>query len=376
MRILLKVAVVAAAAGMVAACGAPSAPPSSTSQASASASAHPGTTSGPTWNPADWDTSKVCGTKRIKIGVEDGLNNTWRKTALEVLRVQIAKCPNIDPHIEYASANGNPQQVSTDINSMVSKGVNLLIVLPDFGDSELPALRAATKAGVTVVPYYGSIGGKAGTDYTLSVHLDTYGIGQRIASWFGKNVPSGNVAVIGDVATSTSAKDLYDGVKAGLAAYPSLKLVGDSFLVGNYDPQTIQKVTTGAIQKYGNITAIATAGCGSMYVAPFTAAGVRPPAVGCSAGANITYCDYSKLSGTAKYPFATWESTTQVIAAALRHGLASYNSIAWDEPTAIVPQQAVDTAGGKAALTCDPGLPADADLTSGLTASQLTAALK
>jgi len=372
MRILLKAAAVAAAAGVVAACGASS----STSQAPASASVRPGATTVATWKPTDWDTSRLCGTKRIKIGVEDGLNNTWRKTALEVLKVQIAKCPNIDPKIEYASANGNPQQVSTDINSMVSKGVNILIVLPDFGDSELPALRAATKAGVTVIPYYGSIGGKAGTDYTANVYLDTYGIGQRIADWFGKNVPSGNVAVIGDVATSTSAKDLYDGVKAGLAGYPSLKLVGDSFLVGNYDPQTIQKVTTGAIQKYGNITAIATAGCIPLYVAPFTAAGVKLPAVGCSAGVNFTYCDYDKLSGTAKYPLATWENTTQVIAAALRHGLASYNGITWNEPTAIVPQQAVDTVGGKPALTCAPSLPADADLTSGLTVDQLTAGLK
>jgi len=372
MRILLKVAAVAAAAGMVAACGAPS----KTSSAPASASSRPGATNVATWNPTDWDTAKVCGTKRIKIGVEDGLNNTWRKTALEVLRVQIAKCPNIDPKIEYASANGNPGQVSTDINSMVSKGVNILIVLPDFGDSELPALRAATKAGVTVIPYYGSIGGTAGVDYTASVHLDTYGIGQRIAGWFGKNVPNGNVAVIGDVPTSTSAKDLYDGVKTGLAGYPSLKLVGDSFLVGNYDPQTVQKVTTGAIQRYGNIAAIATAGCGSMYVAPFTAAGVKVPAVGCSAGVNITYCDYDKLPGTAKYPFATWESTTQVIAAALRRGLASYNGITWNEPTAIVPRQAVDTVGGKPALACNPRLPADADLTSGLTVDQLTAGLK
>ncbi|SHN47939.1 substrate-binding domain-containing protein [Cryptosporangium aurantiacum] len=371
MRTSLKIGTVAAMAALLAAC---TAPPSSDSNSADSPSAAAADVT--TWDPAAWDTAKVCGDKPIKIGVEDGQNNTWRTTALEVLKTQIAKCPNIDPNVVYASANGNPQQVATDINSMVSKGVNVLIVLPDFGDSELPALRAATKAGVTVIPYYGSIGGTPGTDYTASVYLNTYGIGEKIAEWFDKNVDSGNVAVVGDVPTSTSAKDLYDGVKAGLKDSTKLKLVGDSFLVGNYDPQTIAKVTTGAIQKYGNITAIATAGCGSLYVKPFQDAGVKEPAVGCSAGINQTYCDYNKMPAAQQYPFATWESTTQVIGAALRRGLASYNKISWDEPTAIVPPQAVDTVGGQPALKCDPSLPADADLTSGLTSAQLTQALK
>jgi ribose transport system substrate-binding protein len=366
----------AAAAAALTACGAPSAPAaggsSPASSASASASS-PATATATAWDPAARDTSKVCGTKPIKIGVEDGLNNTWRATALAVLKNQIAKCPNINKDVLYASANGNPAQVATDLNSMVSKGVNILIVLDDFGDAELPALRAAYKAGVTVIPYYGTIDGTAGVDYTANVYLDTYGIGQEIAQWFGKNDPSGNVAVVGDVATSTSAKDLYAGVKAGLVAYPSLKLAGDSFLVGNYDPQTIERVTTGAIQKYGNITAIATAGCSSIYIKPFQDAGVKLPLVGCSAGSNMTYCDYAKLSAANQYPLATWEDTTQVISAALRRGLASYNGIAWNEPIAIVPQQTVNTVGGKPALRCDPNLPADADVTSGLTDAQLHA---
>jgi ribose transport system substrate-binding protein len=329
-----------------------------------------------TWDPAAWDTTKVCGTKPIKIGVEDGLSNTWRKTALQVLKVQAAKCSNIDPEILYASANGNPQQVATDVNSMVAKGVNVLIVLDDFGDSELPALRAATKAGVTVVPYYGSIGGTPGTDYAVNVKLNEYQVGVQMADWFGKNVKTGNVAVVGDVPTSTSSKDLYDGVKAGLAKYPALTLVGDSFLVGNYDPQTVNKVVTAAIQKYGDIRAIATQGFTSMYIQPFAEAKVALPSVAAVSGANMSYCQYAQLPAGQVYPLATWEKTTQVIAAALRHGLASYNKIDWAEPTAIAVPNVYDTVAGRTDVKCDSVLPPDADLTSGLTSAQLAEALK
>lgn len=355
---------------LVAACGAPQAKTATGTSATATQA------TSATWDPAAWDVTKLCGTKPIKVGIADGLQDTWRKIALAEVKAQAAKCPNIT-QVLYTTANGNPQQALTDINSLVAQGVNVLIVLPDFGDAELPALRAATKAGVTVIPYYGPLDGTAGVDYATNVILNNYQVGVQMADWFGANVKTGNVAVVGGVATSPSDKQLFSGVQAGLKKYPALHLIGDSYLVGNYDPQTAEKVVSGALSRYGSISSMATDGCWSAYLKAFDDAGTKAPALACVSGGNQFYCDYAKLrsAGTA-FPLATWEKTTQVIHAALRRGLADYNGIQWAEPTAVAVPKVVDTFAGTSPPGCSSSLPADADVFSGLSPAQLVAALK
>jgi ribose transport system substrate-binding protein len=327
------------------------------------------------WDPTAWDTSELCGDEPLKIGLHDGLaTNTWRKSTRAVLEHEIAKCDNIDPEIVYTSSNNNPQQVATDINSMVAAGVDVIISLDDFGDAELPAYRAAKQAGVTVIPYYGPIGGVVGEDYDANVYVNGYQVGIQMADWFGANVPSGNVIVVGDFATSTSSANLYRGVKEGLKQYPDLTLVGDSFLVGNYDPQTVSQAITGAIQQYGDITAMATQGFASMYIQPFVDNGLPTPAVAAISGGNYSYCEYEGMPDDARYPLATWESTTQVIAPAFRRGLAIINDLPWEEPLTISVPKFYDTTAEQEPA-CDPSLPMDADLTTGLSAEEIAAAL-
>lgn len=365
------VAVSAAALLMLAGCAAPTPNAGGSTTETANSDADQAV-----WDPAAWDTSELCGDEPIKIGLHDGLaTNTWRKSARAVLEHEIAQCDNIDPEIVYTSSNNNPQQVATDINSMVSAGVNVLISLDDFGDSELPAYREAKKAGLTVIPYYGPIGGVAGEDYDQNVYVNGYQVGVQMADWFGENVESGNVIVVGDFATSTSSANLYRGVKEGLEKYPDLTLVGDHFLVGNYDPQTISQAITGAIQQYGDISAMATQGFTSMYTQPFVDNGLPIPAVAAISGANFSYCQYEELPADEAYPLATWEYTTQIVSPALRRGLATFNDIEWDEPLTIAVPKYYDTTTGDQEPVCDPALPMDADLTTGLSTDELVAAL-
>ena len=98
------------------------------------------------------DITPLCGTKPMIVGVSDGYGgNTWRKTGLAEVKDELSRCKNVK-RVIYSNANGDPQKANSDINSMVAQGVNVLIMLPDFGAVQLPAMRAAMKAGVEVVP--------------------------------------------------------------------------------------------------------------------------------------------------------------------------------------------------------------------------------
>ena len=112
-----------------------------------------------------------CGPKKITLGLTDGFGgNSWRLVTTASARDEAAKCPSVTS-LSYADGQGNTQKAISDIQGMVAKGINALVVFPDAGKAILPALRSSYKAGVVTVPYRVTPGGKAGVDY--NVFIDT-----------------------------------------------------------------------------------------------------------------------------------------------------------------------------------------------------------
>src|SRR5207253_5719037 len=106
-----------------------------------------------------------CGPKKITLGLTDGFGgNSWRLVTTASARDEAAKCPNVTS-LSYADGQGNTEKAISDIQGMVAKGVNALVVFPDAGQAILPALRSSYKAGVVTVPYRVTPGGKAGVNY-------------------------------------------------------------------------------------------------------------------------------------------------------------------------------------------------------------------
>ena len=94
-----------------------------------------------------------CGPKKITLGFTDGFGgNSWRLVTTAAARDEAKKCPSVTS-LDYADGQGNTQKAISDIQGMVAKGVDALVVFPDAGKAMLPALRSAYKAGVVTVPY-------------------------------------------------------------------------------------------------------------------------------------------------------------------------------------------------------------------------------
>jgi ribose transport system substrate-binding protein len=105
--------------------------------------------------------ASFCGTKPITLGVHDGFGiNGWSRASMAAVRSEAAKCANVKqvPRI----GQGDLQRSIGDVNGMVSQGVDAIAIIPDWGKSQLPSLRAATDAGVKTVPWAADPGGKDG----------------------------------------------------------------------------------------------------------------------------------------------------------------------------------------------------------------------
>jgi len=199
-----------------------------------------------------------CGPKKIKLGFTDGFGgNSWRLVTTASARDEAKKCPNVTS-IDYADGQGNTQKAISDIQGMVAKGVNALVVFPDAGKAILPALRSAYKAGVVTVPYRVTPGGKAGVDYNVFVDTPFSQAGENWGRWILRAVPKGgNVLMLSGPKGNSQGIEENKGLHKILDPTKKYKFIGEQpFEVTNWDPALTQKVLSAAIAKYPKIDVI------------------------------------------------------------------------------------------------------------------------
>ncbi len=271
-------AILSVAALALSACGS-SSDTSGGSSSSASGGSVPGA--------PDW-----CGPKKITLGLTDGFGgNSWRLVTTASAKDEIAKCPSVTD-FTYADGQGDTQKAISDIQGLVAKGVDALVVFPDAGEAMLPALRSAKEAGVVTVPYRVNPGGTDGTDYDVWVGADFVTDGKNWGTWLTKNLPDGgNILFLSGPAGNSQGTDELKGMKEVLDAGKYTFIGASPFEVTNWDPAKTQQVLSAAIAKNPKIDAIVSDFGPSLVGAlpEFEKSGRSIPALATSDG-NVLSC--------------------------------------------------------------------------------------
>ncbi|RFA18078.1 substrate-binding domain-containing protein [Subtercola boreus] len=198
-----------------------------------------------------------CGPKQITLGLLDGFGgNSWRLITTAAGADEVKKCPSVTKY-EYADGQGDTQKSISDIQGMVAKGVNALVVFPDAGEAMLPALRSAYQAGVVTVPYRVNPGGKDGVDYDAWIGADFTTDGANWAKWIQTNLPDGgNILFMSGPKGNSQGEDEYNAM-TGILDPAKYKFIGETpFEPTNWDPALSQQVLTSAIAKNPKIDVI------------------------------------------------------------------------------------------------------------------------
>ena len=196
-----------------------------------------------------------CGPKKITLGLTDGFGgNSWRLVTTASARDEAKKCPSVTS-LTYADGQGNTQKAISDIQGMVAKGVNALVVFPDAGKAILPALRSSYKQGVVTVPYRVTPGGKAGVDYNVFIDTNFSKAGEAWGKWILKVLPKGgNVLMLSGPKGNSQGVDENKGLHKILDPSHKYTFIGEKpFEVTNWDPALTQKVLSADIAKYKKI---------------------------------------------------------------------------------------------------------------------------
>jgi ribose transport system substrate-binding protein len=320
------------------------------------------------------DDTSFCGTAPIKLGIHDGFGaNPWSQASMAAVRSEAAKCANVEQIVVIGG--GDLQKSISDVNALVTQGVNGLVIIPDFGEVQLPSLQAATAAGVKVVPWAADPNGTDGTDYVTYVDWSSPEAGRMWAEWMvGALGGTGKVVMLGGPAGNPVTAGQLASIKTVFEANPGMELLTgyEEWPVTNWDPATAQQQMSallaqfpeidGVISDYGTDLAAA--------VRAFQTAN-RELVPMATLEANDLACQFeANKAANPKYELATISSRNWLGRVATRKAIAAAQGIDNAEPSTYILPFFEDTLGGLS-MQCDESLSPDQYLSNKLTAEDL-----
>ncbi len=326
--------------------------------------------------------ASVCGTKPVDVGVVDGYGiNAWSQLVKASIVDAAATCKSIK-RVDYVAGQGSLATTTAGITSLAAKGDKIILVIPDAGTgaSQLPAIRAATKAGSYVIPFAQAPAGTAGKDFLDYVDQSPPYSGQVWASWMVKRLgkKGGNVVFLGGPAGNAVSSGELIGINQVLKKNPQVKLLNATPVTTNWDPAMAQTAMTGLLSQYHNIAGVMTdyGAVATGVIRAYQAAGLKLVPISATDQMSLS-CGFNALKAkNPNYQLVTVSSRTWAGEAALRKGLAAFEGLPDTEPSIYNLPAFEDSTGGTPgsilpSKACKPGVPGDASPSSGLTVAQL-----
>ena len=149
-----------------------------------------------------------------------------------------------------ADAQANPTKQLADIESLIAKGANVLIVLAQDNEAILPAIKKATDEGIPVIAYDRLIE----SPNVLYITFDNVGVGRMMAKEILKAKPAGNYIFIKGDKGDANADFLFSGIKEVLKPAMDagkIKSVGETY-TDTWKPDNAQKETEQLLTKNNN----------------------------------------------------------------------------------------------------------------------------
>jgi ribose transport system substrate-binding protein len=181
-----------------------------------------------------------------------GLNNPWRQVGFKTMQAEVETHKRDIEQFVHVDAEGKDQKQIADINDLLGKGCDALIVSPNTTATLTPAVEAACGKGLPVIVF------DRGVDSTCPVTfinpIGGYGFGHVAAEFVTQKMKRGGKVLAlrilpgVDVLETrwSAAKVAFD--KAGV------DVVGVEFTDG--DPAKTKKIVNDYIQRYGTIDGV------------------------------------------------------------------------------------------------------------------------
>jgi ribose transport system substrate-binding protein len=180
-------------------------------------------------------------------------NNPWRIAQTRSLKDEAAK-RGYD--LVVTDAQGQTAKQVSDVEDLIARRVNLILLAPREYEGLAPALQAAKEAKIPVMLVDREAAGTPGVDYVTFLGSNFIEQGRRAADWLAKTT-GGKASIVELSLTpgSSVARDRAQGFREGIAKYPAMRIIASQ--TGDASRAQGQRVMQNIAQSLGHkITAV------------------------------------------------------------------------------------------------------------------------
>lgn len=150
-------------------------------------------------------------------------SNAWATLYVETAKWEASKHPEIK-ELNITDAGDSPEKQLSDIEDLLAKGVDILIVRPCTADAGVPAMEKAKEMGVPVLI---SNRGSNFKDFVSQQATNMIDLGHNQGVWLAEQLPKGgNIVSMEGTSGSAPQRERYEGAMTVLAKYASINVVG------------------------------------------------------------------------------------------------------------------------------------------------------
>ncbi|MDK1237420.1 D-xylose ABC transporter substrate-binding protein [Cronobacter turicensis] len=187
--------------------------------------------------------------KDVKIGmaIDDLRLERWQKDR----DIFVSKAESLGAKVFVQSANGNEETQMSQIENMINRGVDVLVIIPYNGQVLSNVVAEAKREGIKVLAYDRMIN-NADIDFYIS--FDNEKVGEIQAQSLVDKVPQGNYFLMGGSPVDNNARLFRDGQMKVLKPFVDsgkIKVVGDQWVDG-WLPENALKIMENALTANNN----------------------------------------------------------------------------------------------------------------------------
>jgi ribose transport system substrate-binding protein len=147
-------------------------------------------------------------------------------------------------------AQGSTAKQVADVEDLVARHVNLIVLAPREYEGLAPALQAAKAAKIPVILVDREAKGTPGEDYVTALESDYVAQGRRAAEWLAiQTNGTANIVELSGTPGASVAADRAKGFRDEIAKHPGMKIVASQ--TGNFSRATGQGVMQNIAQSLG-----------------------------------------------------------------------------------------------------------------------------
>jgi ribose transport system substrate-binding protein len=180
-----------------------------------------------------------------------GMGDSWRQFLVANFNAEVAKHPEIKTSY-VTNADEKPEKQIADIDDLLVKGIDILIVYPTVGDAIVPAIERAYSSGIPVIVFGGTI--DTGS-YTCLVTQDLHEFGRAQAKWLADELKKkGKIVMLSGIAGNTTCEDRLAGAREEFKKYPGIEILDHQYC--DWSPPKAKGIMETMIQAFPKIDGI------------------------------------------------------------------------------------------------------------------------